>query len=117
MTLSSYSAPRRDLACPLRVEAVRPDGEAPHFLGYASNVSTSGLFVQSMCPRPPGTRLALNIHLPEPWREAVSCIGEVVWSREHGGARGAPPGMGIQFVKIPLPALEALSQLCDPTDR
>jgi uncharacterized protein (TIGR02266 family) len=102
------------LSRPFRVEAVPPGGGEPRFLGYAGNVSTTGVFIQSLRPRPPGTQLELRIYLTEPFRAEVACTGEVVWAREHAAAGRPAPGMGIQFVRVPTASLDTLARLCQP---
>jgi hypothetical protein len=108
----SAPAPRRTFRVPPRVESTRADGDSPRFLGYAGNLSTTGLFVQSLVPRSPGARIDLRIHLPTPAREVVTCVGEVVWAQARIVGPEHPPGMGIRFVAVAPEGLEALERFC-----
>ncbi len=111
VSASPPPAHRRVFRTPLRVESVR-DGDVPRFLGYVGNLSTTGAFVQSAQPRQPGTRLELRVHLPDPVRAPVVCVGEVVWARGYAGILGPGPGMGIRFLEVTLSAIEALERIC-----
>lgn len=114
MRFHSPSAERRAFRVPLRVEAAPAEGRRPRFLGYVANLSTTGAFVQSLRPRVPGTRIDFRIHLPSPLRRTVSIVGEVVWSRQPGGAGSPSSGMGIRFVEVDPPDLEAVARVCRP---
>ena len=104
------SACRRSFRVPLRAETARRT-DRPRFLGYVGNLSTSGAFVQSLRPRPPGTRLTFRIHLPQPGSDPLDCIGEVVWVRGTAD-RELAPGMGIRFRRVAPPGVEALARVC-----
>ena len=56
---------------PFPVELVRGGDPRPRFLGYGSNISETGLFVQCCNPRAVGSQLEVLIHLPGP-RQAIS---------------------------------------------
>jgi hypothetical protein len=111
VSASPPPAHRRVFRTPLRVESLG-DHERPRFLGYAANLSPTGAFVQSTRPRPPGTRLELRLHLPDPVQAPVSCVGEVVWARGYEGVLGPGPGMGIRFLEVAPSAIEALERIC-----
>ena len=90
-------AKRRVLRPPLRIECARAAGRKNHFLGYGADVSETGVFVQSLAPRPPGTRLRLVMHFSAagsradhaPTQKCVGCAataGSAAPSRGHGHA-------------------------------
>src|SRR5438067_1642372 len=62
-------------------------------------LSTDGVFVCSLRPPKPGTRISLKLYLPgapDP-EEASAVVGE--WrSAEEAKVRKTPPGAGVQFV-------------------
>ncbi len=82
------------------------------YLGYAQDLSASGLFVQTTRPRQPGTRIEFRLHLPGSGTEPVGCVGEVVWTRGYGGRLGPAPGMGIRFLELDARAFDTLARLC-----
>ena len=64
MEASPAPAVRRAMEPPLRVEALPARRSRAHFVGYAANVSETGIFVQCSKPRPVGQRIKLVLHLP-----------------------------------------------------
>ena len=112
MDTFAATAPRRAFRVPLRVETAASQGERPRFIGYAGDLSVTGVFVQSTRPRTPGERVDLCIYLPDPVKQAVMCVGEVVWTRGYRGAVHPAPGMGIRFVAIEAEGVEALARFC-----
>ena len=100
----SPPAVRHELCPPLRVEGVRAGTEPRFFLGYAANLSVSGIFVQCSAPRPQGSQLRLALHLPlVPGRVLVS-NAEVCWVRSYAGRRGPVAGMGLKLLELHPPA-------------
>jgi hypothetical protein len=93
----SGPAKRRLLRPPLRIECAREGGRGTHFLGYAANISETGVFVQSLAPRPPGTRLHLVLHLGGANGARICSDAEVRWCRGYGGKKGPSAGMGMRF--------------------
>lgn len=101
METSEKPAPRRSLQPPLRVESLSAPELGPRFLGYAANLSETGLFVQCSNPKPPGTRMELRLHASRGCDAATLCCeAEVRWSRGYGGKRAPTPGMGLQFLNL-----------------
>ena len=90
---------RRDLRIPIRVLRVDTNLRGEVFFGYAKDISTSGLFIETSNPRPVGTRVPLKFSLPQSDAK-IACLGEVIWARDYKGARQPAPGMGIRFVEI-----------------
>jgi uncharacterized protein (TIGR02266 family) len=69
----------------------------PEFVGYADNVSKSGLYINTNRVFKNGTRLNLEVEFPQ---RAVRLVGEVVWAirvPEHERS-SMVCGMGVQFV-------------------
>jgi hypothetical protein len=87
------------------------DTVRPRFLGYAGNLSTTGVFIQSLLPRAPGTRLEMRLHLPDRAASPLLCVGEVVWTRAYRGIIGGGPGMGVRFLEASAAALQALERV------
>jgi uncharacterized protein (TIGR02266 family) len=110
---SAPPAKRRSLRPPLRIECARGGGRPTHFLGYASNLSETGVFIQSLALRDPGTRLRLVMHLATtPGGEPISTDAEVRWVRRYGGKRAPSPGMGLRFVGLKPADKTFLQTLC-----
>jgi type IV pilus assembly protein PilZ len=74
---------------------------------YITDISAMGIFVRTIQPEPPGTRLALRF--TPPGHEApIECDGEVIWINplrddddENDADRDSRnPGMGIQFTEL-----------------
>ena len=104
-------APRRQVRTPFPVEVLRT-GSGARFLGYAANVSETGLFVQCSNPRAVGTHLNIQLHLPARTEGGCKIVvnGEasVVWTRGHG--KSGAPGMGIRFSTIGVADLISLRE-------
>jgi hypothetical protein len=96
---ASSPAPRQRLAPPLRVECVGDASRGPRYLGYASDLSSTGLFLQTAAVRQPGTRLKLKIHAAREVRPIYAEV-EVRWSRGYRGFPGPCTGMGVAFVEL-----------------
>jgi len=90
---------RRDLRVPLRVIRVEANSsrKAEIFFGYASNVSKSGLFIQTPSPKEVGSKFSLRFALPN--KKQISCSAEVVWVRNYSGSKSSP-GMGMKYLEV-----------------
>lgn len=78
------------------------------FVGFSSNISDGGIFVATVNLLPIGTQIELSFSLPS--GDRISAHGVVRWVREVNDQHpDAFPGLGIQFVKLDLPAVEAIS--------
>lgn len=108
-------APRQYLRPPLRVECVGDASRGPRYLGYASDLSSTGLFLQTPALREPGTRLKVKIHARRRGRPIYAEI-EVRWSRGYGGLPGPCAGMGVEFVGLSKRERKLLSQLLCAND-
>ncbi len=70
------------------------------FFGYATNVSRSGLFINSPRTRKPGEVFELRFSLPGD-DHVFACRAEVVWSRHYATGSHDPPGFGLRFLDLP----------------
>jgi len=109
-------AKRRALRIPLPVEIVGKDDERPRFLGYLSDVSLSGGFVQCSNPREQGSRLSIRMRLPGVDEHVYCPDAEVIWTRGYLGVKGRSPGMGFVFRELSPAARAVLDKFCDTAD-
>jgi Tfp pilus assembly protein PilZ len=116
MEFAEALSPRRHLRVPLRVETIRPGRVRPRFLGYAENVSESGVFVQCSNPRAFGSRFLMRLHLPGSPPRGICCQAEVIWTRGYSGVHGPCAGMGIRFVEVAEDSQDLLSTFCLESD-
>jgi len=93
-------AKRKLLRPPMRIECARDGDHGTHFLGYGANLSETGVFIQSLAPRPPGTRLRLILHLGGPTGTRICSEAEVRWTRGYGGKKAPSAGMGLRFTNL-----------------
>lgn len=68
---------------------------------YTTDLSETGMFLETVCPYPVGTKLALRFNLPDSVR-TIHVVGEVVRVVEEGETTGRwqVPGMGIRYLSI-----------------
>jgi uncharacterized protein (TIGR02266 family) len=74
----------------------------------AEDLSSAGLFVQTVRNLAVGKRIALEIHIPGE-ADAWSAVGRVVWVR--GEAETAAAGMGVKFIDIEDAACDAIDRM------
>jgi uncharacterized protein (TIGR02266 family) len=91
---------RRHLRIPLRVIRVETDLRGQVFFGHATNISKTGLFIETTSPRPVGYRLKIRFQLPGS-SEKIEVSAEVIWNQEFTGKKDQLPGMGLKFVDLP----------------
>ncbi len=116
--MASAPAKRRKLKPPMRVECARTAGRSTFYLGYGSNVSETGVFIQSLALRPPGTRMRLVMYLAGVSSEPICSEAEVRWVRRYSGKRGPSAGMGMHFLGLKPADKSLLQTLCNaPTMR
>jgi uncharacterized protein (TIGR02266 family) len=116
--MATPPAKRRLLRPPLRIECARGQGRHTCFLGYGTNLSESGVFVQSLAPREPGTRLKLVMHFAGRAGPTIATEAEVRWSRGYTGKRAPSAGMGLRFVGMRPDDKSTIQALCSsPTLR
>ncbi|MGB6992602.1 MAG: PilZ domain-containing protein [Thermoanaerobaculia bacterium] len=84
---------------PVRTEI---DVRFPHFQGFvtgiSSDLSTTGMFVESDRPQPVGSVFAFKFHI-EDW-ELIQGTARVVWTRDRSEGKDRPAGMGVQFIDL-----------------
>jgi uncharacterized protein (TIGR02266 family) len=66
---------------------------------YSANISTTGMFIVSENPQPPGTSFSFEFSVADDWK-LIRGRGQVVWTRyrDEGGERRA--GMGVRFIEL-----------------
>jgi uncharacterized protein (TIGR02266 family) len=111
---SEENEKRSDLRVPLRVLRVEAKDSRKQeiFFGYASNISISGMFIQTASPKDKGTQVQVTFTLPNKVR--VACLTEVAWVRPFSG-KNSSPGMGLRFVEIDAASKEAIEKFIDST--
>jgi uncharacterized protein (TIGR02266 family) len=100
------------LRTPLSVERKPTDHADPHFLGYARNVSESGIFLQCPLPPPVGTHMQLLLGVPGQPDRLCASRSEVVWVREHRAEQSLPAGMGVRLQGMDASVEQAWSDWC-----
>jgi type IV pilus assembly protein PilZ len=92
-------------------------GSGDTFLfSYITNISVMGIFIQTLEPMTPGTRLRLRFSPPaEPGETESATIeleGEVVWINPfRPGGDNPNPGMGVRFLSLTAAQRERLVEL------
>jgi type IV pilus assembly protein PilZ len=79
------------------------------FSEFAGNINQGGLYIKTMKPLPPGTRLNIQFLLPNNSRP-LQVQGEVVWVNEKT-TKGINPGMGIRFEALEAEAKRQINDL------
>ena len=76
---------------------------------YSVNVSTGGLFIETLDPLPVGTELTIEFILPER-HVTIRSEGRVAWINHPELMKnpGLPVGMGLQFVNIAFDDMNAI---------
>ncbi|MEM9192504.1 MAG: TIGR02266 family protein [Myxococcota bacterium] len=92
---------RKDRRAPLSLKVRFKSATVDEFIEqYAMDISRGGIFIKSKKPMPIGTLLKFEFQLKDESR-LIHGVGRVVWKRdEASAAEGAPPGMGIKFIKM-----------------
>src|SRR5262245_24514742 len=77
---------------------------------YITDISQMGIFVRTVTPESPGTRL--NLRFCPPGMGVLECEGVVIWINPYrpGDKENLNPGMGIQFVDLTLEHRDQLRQ-------
>ena len=78
---------------------------------YITDISQMGIFVRTVTPEAPGTRL--NLRFCPPGLGVLECEGNVIWINPYrpGDKENLNPGMGIQFVDLTREQRDYLRQL------
>ena len=111
MAFPERPAPRHQLRTPFRVERIPALEAPPHLLGFASNVSATGLFIECALPPPVGTRLALKLDLPGESEPIVVRRARIVWQRGQR-AESRPAGAGVMISELDRSASLAWKRFC-----
>ncbi len=98
---------RRNLETPIPAPRIALERKIslrfPHFQGflteYCSNVSITGMFIQSQEPRSPGEILDFEFNLID-GLQLIRGTGEVMWARLTDEDPQMPAGMGIRFLRL-----------------
>ncbi len=98
---------RRNLETPISAPRIALERKIslrfPHFQGflteYCSNVSITGIFIQSREPRSPGEILDFEFNLID-GLQLIRGTGEVVWVRLADEGPQMPAGMGVRFLRL-----------------
>jgi uncharacterized protein (TIGR02266 family) len=81
--------------------------ESNFWVASANNISEGGVFIATKELKPIGSRVEINIRLPEPFG-LVWTLGEVRWIRATPAGAAAPLGMGVRFESIGEEAQQAI---------
>ena len=84
-----------------------PPPEASLYSGLAGNISGAGLFLRSINMLPAGTKVDLDIVIPEE-KKCISMKGMVMWLADKQLQPQFYPGMGVQFLDVNRKAQEEL---------
>jgi type IV pilus assembly protein PilZ len=78
---------------------------------YITDISQMGIFVRTVTPEPPGTRL--NLRFCPPGLGVLELEGVVIWINPYrpGDRENLNPGMGVQFVDLTLEQRDRLKRL------
>ena len=98
--MQASPTPRRTLKPPLRVGTVPIEGGRPRFMGYASDLSETGVFVQTLRPRDIGERVRVVLFASGAPNGILCADAEVRWLRGYSGTRAPAAGMGLAFVNL-----------------
>lgn len=92
----SRSEPRVSLSA--RVKYNTPEGI--QFDSRANGIGGGGLFIESLEPLPPGTKLSIRFALPDDPSEWLQAKGLVAWVCPKADQYTFSPGMGVRFTDI-----------------
>jgi uncharacterized protein (TIGR02266 family) len=100
--LTRRTAPRASVA--LGVDYIHADTTGT---GKTLNLSQDGMFIVTPNPPEMGTQLIIHFALPE--SEPLEGTAQVVWIRRPEVEHPYPPGMAVQFLKLPPEARPAIA--------
>ncbi len=66
---------------------------------YSQNISTTGMFIVSEQPQPPGTTFSFEFSVADDWK-LIRGKAQVVWTRYRSEGPERPAGMGVRFVEL-----------------
>lgn len=92
---------RLSLRVPIRILKINTDKNGREiFFGYATNISSNGMYIQTSNPRDIGAKFAIAFDLPKK-KIKISCDAEVAWVQNYDPTTKTTPGMGIRFLDLP----------------
>jgi uncharacterized protein (TIGR02266 family) len=109
-------APRREPRVPSRVEFHRDTPGDLRFLGYLSDISATGAFIQCSRPRDVGTHFRVRLHLGRSEHEILDLDAQVIWTRSYAGKNRPSAGMGIEFKNLEATSRTTIGQFCAGDD-
>lgn len=77
----------------------------------SANISTSGMFIQTLEPPPVGTTLSFRFRI-EDW-SPIQGTARVIWNRDRDEAPDRPAGMGVSFVDADAQSRRMIRYLVD----
>jgi len=81
---------------------------------YSINMSTGGIFIETVKPMPVDTTLYVEFMLPV-HDAPISCKTKVAWTNEPGEikSKGMPLGMGLNFLDLSLEHIHSIRVFID----
>lgn len=102
------------LAVPYDVK-VDVTGENTFYTGLLKDISTGGLFISTDHPSPYGARFHVRFTFPG-LEESVECEVQVRWIRDRFTEGSSEPGMGVEFVELPIALRERINAFLEGKD-
>lgn len=111
--LDLRQSPRKPFAAQVRLTL--PDREPLTYL--STDLGRGGIFLRSLRPLAPGTRVGVSFHLPNLGR--FSCLADVAWTTPSPAGADARTGMGLRFAPLHADDLSPLARYLetDPNRR
>lgn len=88
---------REDIRIPIQLKVNMEYPNNHYLFEYSSNLSQSGIFIQTDDPLSPGTHVHLQFSLPD--QHLIRTRGEVIWVNDDDESE---PGMGVKFLGLSL---------------
>jgi uncharacterized protein (TIGR02266 family) len=89
---------------------VQCEGDSGARRYLALNLDPGGLFLRTVLPLPPGTRLTCAFSVPGA-DASVTTRGEVAWTRPRAESLTIPAGMGVRFLRLKAEYKEIIASL------
>jgi uncharacterized protein (TIGR02266 family) len=85
------------------------------YTGLSNDVSAGGIFVATLDTPPVGTEVQIKVTLPD--GTLLELLGVTRWVRSvREASPGLPPGCGIEWIDLPMEALESLMRFAQQRD-
>jgi uncharacterized protein (TIGR02266 family) len=100
-----------------RIAIYNGPGQKKLISNYSVNMSTGGMFIETVTILPVDTLLAVKFKLPDN-DTIITCKARVAWTNEPGNLRkfSLPPGMGLQFLDLPLKDMHVIREYLNNDD-